>query len=246
MGPVKYPSPRPPPRPPPQPAWPPPEPRQQPVAQHPTLHHNLVQDPVPVLKKLTNESSVRVRIKHHDTTYTVIIHADVHVEVGTTHRRLVGVHRRRWPSLLRRLSRGRLARPGSDSPRTRRRLAGPGDGWLRSRWWSAAAGGEGLRASPRPLDLATRVLDPSEHPMLPCRILTILVHHCRYNSTNILSIRKNLHLMGQMRRKYVLAARPGDQNVPWSSTPGNLQHSHRRLLELGRRHPSPEGRTSPH
>jgi hypothetical protein len=84
----------------------------------------------PTLKKLTNESSAGVRIKHHDTAYSVIIHADVHVEVGNTCHRLVGAHRRRWPSLLRGLGRGQFARPGSDSPRTRRRLAGPGYGWL--------------------------------------------------------------------------------------------------------------------
>jgi hypothetical protein len=88
MGPAKYPSPPLPP----QPAWPPPEPGQQPVAQHPTLHHNLVKHIVPMLKKLTNESSTHVRIKHHDTTYAVIIHVDVHVEVGTTYHRLVGAH----------------------------------------------------------------------------------------------------------------------------------------------------------
>jgi hypothetical protein len=42
---------------------------------------------------------------------------------------------------------------------------------------------------------------------------------CRYNSNNIPSVRKNLHLTGQTRRKYVLAGRPGDRNVPWPSTP---------------------------
>jgi hypothetical protein len=38
----------------------------------------------------------------------------------------------------------------------------------------------------------------------------------------------------------------GDRNVPWPSTPGNLQHSRRRFLELGRRHPPPRGRASSH
>jgi hypothetical protein len=44
-------------------------------------------------KKLTNESSTCVGIKHHDTTHAVIFHADFHVEVGTTRCRLIGVHR---------------------------------------------------------------------------------------------------------------------------------------------------------
>jgi hypothetical protein len=145
-----------------------------------------------------------------------------------------------------RLSRGRLARARSGSPRTHRRLARPEDGTLHGRWWLAAARGGGLRASPRPLHLAHRVPDPSDCPALPRRILTILVHHRRYNSSNIPSIRKNLQLTGHTRRKYVLAGRMGNRNVPWPSTPGNLQHSRRRLPELGRGHPSPEGRASPH
>jgi hypothetical protein len=110
----------------------------------------------------------------------------------------------------------------------------------------SASRGSGLRASPRPLCLADRVPDPCERPALLRRILTIFVHHCRYNNSNIPSIRKNLHLTGQTRRKYVLAGHPGNWNVTWPSTPGNFQHSRRRLPELGRRHPSPEGRTSTH
>jgi hypothetical protein len=46
------------------------------------------------------------------------------------------------------------------------------------------------------LDHATRVPDPSERPALPRRILVIFIHHCRYNTSNILPIRKNLHLTG--------------------------------------------------
>jgi hypothetical protein len=65
----------------------------------------------------------------------------------------------------------------------------PAEDLLGPRTAGFAADG-GLRASPCPLHLATRVPDPSERPALPCRILTILVHHCRYNSINILSIRK--------------------------------------------------------
>jgi hypothetical protein len=175
----------------------------------------------------------------------VIIHADVYVKVGTTGRRFVGAHRRRRPSLLRRLSRGRLARAGSGRPRTRRRLAGPEDGRLRCRRWFAAARGGGLRASSRSLHLAHRVPDPSDCPALPRRILTILVHHCRYNSSNIPTIRKNLQLTGHTRRRYVLAGRMGNRNVPWPSTPGNLQHSRRSLPELRRRHPSPRAAQVP-
>jgi hypothetical protein len=52
--------------------------------------------------------------------------------------------------------------------------------------------------------------------------------------------------MSHTIRKYVFAGRAGDRNVPWPSTPSNLQHWRQRLPELGRRHPSPEGRTSPH
>jgi hypothetical protein len=111
MGPAKHPSPRPPP----QPARPPLEPGQQPVSQHPTLHHNLVQDPVPVKKqknnkkttknnnnkqKLTNKSPARAGIKHHNTTHAVVNHADVHGEVGPTRRHLDSAQRRQWPSLL--------------------------------------------------------------------------------------------------------------------------------------------------
>jgi hypothetical protein len=181
------------------------------------------------LKKLTNE---------------VIPHADVRVKVGNTRRR--HARRRRWPSLLRGLGRGQLARTRTSSPRTRRRLAGPGGGRLRSRWWFATARGTRLCASPRLLRIAEMVPDPSDCPTLPRRILTILLHHCRYNSSNIPSIRKNLQLMSHTRRKYVFTGRAGDRNVPWPSTPGKLQHSRRRLPELGRRQPSPEGRASTH
>jgi hypothetical protein len=79
-----------------------------------------------------------------------------------------------------------------------------------------------------------------------CAALTILLHHCRYNSNNIPSVRKNLEVTSHTRRKYVFANRAGDRNILWPSTPGNLQHSRRRLPELGRRHPSPKGRARPH
>jgi hypothetical protein len=81
---------------------------------------------------------------------------------------------------------------------------------------------------------------------LPRRILMILVHHCRYNCRYIPSVRKNLQLTGHTRCKYVLAGRTVNRNVPWPSTLGNLQHSRRRLPELGRRHPSLEGCASTH
>jgi hypothetical protein len=94
-------------------------------------------------------------------------------------------------------------------------------------------------APPRLLRFAERVPDPSDRPALPRRVLTIPLHHYQYNSSNIPPIRKNLQLTRHTRRKYVFTGRAGDRNVPWPLTPGNLQHSRRRLPELGRRHPSP-------
>jgi hypothetical protein len=99
---------------------------------------------------------------------------------------------------------------------------------------------------PNPLGLAERIPDPNDRPALLCSVLTILLHHCRHNSRNILSVRENLQVTSHTRRKYVFASRAGDRNILWPSTPGNLQHSRRRLQELGRRHPSPEGRACPH
>jgi hypothetical protein len=99
---------------------------------------------------------------------------------------------------------------------------------------------------PRLLRLAKSVPDPSDRLVFPLCFLAILLHHCRYNNSNIPSVRKNLHFMSQTGRKYVLAGRPRNWNVPWPSTPGNLQHSRRRLSEFRRRHPSLEDRASTH
>jgi hypothetical protein len=92
---------------------------------------------------------------------------------------------------------------------------------------------------PHPLGLAERIPDPNNRPALLSSVLTILLHHCRHNSSNIPSVRENLQVTSHVRCKYVFASRTGDRNILWPSTPGNLQHSRRRLPELGRRHPSP-------
>jgi hypothetical protein len=98
----------------------------------------------------------------------------------------------------------------------------------------------------RPLRLAKRIPDPHDRPTLLCSVLAILFHHCRHNSSNISSVRENPQATSHTRRRHVFALRPGDRNILRPSTPGNLQHSRRRLPELGRRHPSRGGRTCPH
>jgi hypothetical protein len=95
--------------------------------------------------------------------------------------------------------------------------------------------------SPAPFRLAHRIRDPDDRPTFLRSVLTVPLHHCRYNSSNIPSVRKNLQVTNHARRKEVFASRAGDRNILGPSTPGNLQHSRRRLLELGRRHPSPRG-----
>jgi hypothetical protein len=104
---------------------------------------------------------------------------------------------------------GSLPAPETASFTPAEDLLGPRGGWLRSRQWFATARGGRLRASPRLLCLAERVPDPSDRPALLSRILTILLHHYRYNSSNIPSIRKNLQLTSHTRRKYVFTGRGG-------------------------------------
>jgi hypothetical protein len=143
-------------------------------------------------------------------------------------------------------------RPRAACPRQKQQPSHPPQtcwAWGRSSWrWAVVCCCQGQQTSrpPRLLRFAERVPDPSDRPVLPRHVLTIPLHHYRYNNNNIPPIRKNLQLTSHTRRKYVFAGWAGDRNVPWPSTPGNLQHSRRRLSELGRIHPSPEGRASPH
>jgi hypothetical protein len=122
----------------------------------------------------------------------------------------------------------------------------PGGGRFRSRHQFATARGSNLHAPPRPLRLAHRIRDPDDRPTFLRSVLTVPLHHYRYNSSNIPSIRKNLQVTSHARRKEVFASRAGDLNILGPSTPCNLQHLRQRLLELGQRHPSPEGCARPH
>jgi hypothetical protein len=119
-------------------------------------------------------------------------------------------------------------------------------GRFRSRHRFATARGSSLRAPPCLFHLTHRIHDPDDRPAFLRSVLTVPLHHCRYNSSTIPPIRKNLQVASHARRKEVFASRAGDQNILGPSTPGNLQHSRRRLSELGRRHPSPEGCARPH
>jgi hypothetical protein len=154
------------PQPPPLAAWLPPKAGQQPIAPHSTLQHITSQ------KKLTNK---------------IILDTDVRAKVGNTSPR-----RGQLPS-FRGSARGRLSSARGGSLRARQRLAGPGDNRFRSRHRLATTGGSSsLRAPPRPLRLAHRICDPDDRPTLLRSVLTVLVHHCRHNSSNIPSIRKHL------------------------------------------------------
>jgi hypothetical protein len=197
----------------------PPKAGQQPTAPHPTLQQFTGQ------KKLTNK---------------IILDTDVRAEVTNTPPR-----RRQLPSLCG-SARGRLGSARSGGLHTRRHLAGSGRGRLSSWHRLATAGGSSLHAPPRPLCFTPRICNPDDRPTLLGSVLTVLVHHCRHNSSNIPSIRKNPQATSYTRRRHVFALRPGDRNILWPSTPGHLQHSCRRLPELGRRHPSLGGRTCPH
>jgi hypothetical protein len=120
-------------------------------------------------------------IENHGPAHKIVLHGNIHGDLGPTHFRLSSARRGWRPSLL--------------CGHGREQLAGAEGGRLRAQRRLAGAGGGRLRAPPRHLDLAARVLDPHERPAFPRRVLAILLHHCRYNSSNIPSVRKNLHLM---------------------------------------------------
>jgi hypothetical protein len=147
---------------------------------------------------------------------------------------------------FRRSARGRPASARGGSLRARRRLAGSGGSYFCRRHRLVTAGGSSLRAPPRPLRLTHRICYPDDGPALLRSVLTVLVHHCRHNNSNIPSVRKHLQVACHAGHIEVFASRAGDRNILGPSTPGNLQHSRRRLPELGRRHHSPEGYARPH
>jgi hypothetical protein len=172
-------------------------------------------------------------------TNQIILDTDIRAEVSNTlpGRRQLHGQRSAWE---------RLGSASGCNLLARRRFAGSGHSRFRSRHRLATAGGCSLRAPPRPLRLAHGIDHPDNRPALLRSILTVLVHHYRHNSSNILSVRKHPQVTSHARRKEVFASRAGDQNVLGPSTPSNLQRPRRRLPELGRRHPSPEGRACPH
>jgi hypothetical protein len=178
-----------------------------------------------IKKKLTNE---------------IVVHANIRAEVGNA------FPRRRQLLDLRSSVRGRLGSAGADRLRTLRHLAGSGRGLLRSQRRLATAGDGSLRTPPCSVRFTPSIGEPDDRPTLLRSVLAILVHHCRHNISNISSVRKHSQVTSHARRKEVFASRAGDRNVPGPSTPGNLQHPRLRLPELGRRHPSPGGRTCPH
>jgi hypothetical protein len=200
-------------------SWLPPQARQQPFAPRLTLQRTTGQ------KKLTDE---------------IVVHANICAEVGNAFPR-----RRQLPD-LRGLALGRLGSAGSNGLRTLRHLAGAGCGWFRGQRRLSTASGGSLRAPPRSLRFTPRIGEPDDRPALLRSILTILVHHCRHNSSNISSVRENLQSTSYTRRRHVFALCPGDRKILWPPTPGNLQHSRRRLPGFGRRHPSLGGRACPH
>jgi hypothetical protein len=173
-------------------------------------------------------------------TNKIVVHANVRAEVGNT------LPRRRQLPCLHSFAQGRLGSASDDCLRALRHLAGSGRIRFRSRRRLATAGGSSLRAPLRSLRLTPRIREPDNRPAHLRNILTILVHHCRHSSSNIPLIRENPQATSYTRRRHVFALRLGDRKILWPSTPGNLQHSRRRLPELGRRHPSPGGRTCPH
>jgi hypothetical protein len=195
------------------------------------------------LARPCNVSPVRKPQKKEEKTLLtneIVVHANIRAEVGNAFPR-----RRHLPN-LRSFARGRLGSAGDDRLRALRHLAGSERGRFRSRRRLATAGGSSLRAPPRSLRLTPRIGKPDNRPTLLHSIMAILVHHCRHNSMNIPSVRENPQATSYTRRRHVFALCPGDRKIFWPPTPGNLQHSRRRLPELGRRHPSPGGCTCPH
>jgi hypothetical protein len=140
-------------------------PEQQPVARTPPLHHDQV-GIVDLVKKLTSRCQPRMGVEHSDPTHKVVVHGELHGDFGARNRCLSSM---RW-----------RGRPTLTCGHGGRRHAG-------------ARGGR-LRTGPRHLRLAPRVRQPGVRLALPRPILAIFLHHCRYNSTNISSVRENLHL----------------------------------------------------
>jgi hypothetical protein len=171
------------------------------------------------LARPCNASPVRRPQKNNLLTNKIVLHANVRAEVGNTFPR-----RRQLPH-LRSLARGRLGSASDDCLRALRHLAGSGHDRFRSRRRLASAGGSSHHTPPRSLRLMPNIGEPDNRPTLLCSILTILVHHCRHNSSNILSVRENPQATSYTRRRHVFAFRLGDRKILCPSTPGNLQHS---------------------
>jgi hypothetical protein len=138
----------------------------------------------------------------------------------------------------------RLGTTGGSRLCSLRRPAGCRDGRLRRQRRLASAGGSSLRSPPLPL--RPGLMKPDDRLALLRSSLTILVHHCRHNSSDILPIRKHFPVTNHARCKKVFTGRAGDRNILRPLTPGNPQHPRRKLPELGRRRPSPRGRACPH
>jgi hypothetical protein len=171
-------------------------------------------------------------------TNKIIFHTNIGGEVGNA------LARRRQLSGLHGSRRDRLGTAGGSRLRSLRRPAGHRGGRLRHQRRLASAGGSSLRSPPWPL--RPSLMKPDDRLALLRSSLTILVHHCRHNNSNIPPVRKHSPITNHARCKKVFAGRAGDRNILRPSTPGNPQHPRRRLPELGRRHPSPRGRTCPH
>jgi hypothetical protein len=178
-------------------------------------------------------------------TNKIVVHANVGGEVGDAlarQRQLSGRLRGLRHPAGRRCSLRRLRTTGGN--RSLRRLAGCRDSRLRRQRRLPSAGGSSLRSPPLPL--RPGFMKPDDRLALLCSSLAILVHHCRHNSSNIPPVRKHFPFTNHVRCKKVFTGRAGDRNILRPPTPGNPQHTRRRLPELGRRHPSPRGRACPH
>jgi hypothetical protein len=189
------------------------------------------------LARSCNISTVK-KTTGQQLTSEIIFHPNISAEIGNA------LPRRRQFSGLRGSGRGRLGSADAGCLHDIRHLAGPRAGRLRRQRRLATAGGGSLRGPPRLL--RPSLGQPDDRPALLRSFVTILIHHCLHNSSNIPSIRKHSQVTNHARCKKVFAGRAGDRNVLRPPTPGNLQHPRRRLPELGRRHPSPRGRACPH
>jgi hypothetical protein len=116
-------------------------------------------------------------------TNEIVIHANICAEVGHAF-----PQRRQFPD-LRSSVRDRLGSAGAGCLHALRHLAGPRGGRLRRQRRLATAGDGSLRGPPRPLRPSFG--EPDDRPALLRNFLTILVHHCRHNSSNIPSVRKH-------------------------------------------------------